>query len=196
MASYLTIAAPASAKFTEKMSRFIGFAYPAATVDEAKACMAQLQREYCDARHVCWAWSVGDAEAPETYSTDNGEPSGTAGRPILGQINSRGLHNVVVGVVRYFGGIKLGTPGLIAAYKLAAAMALDEAEIIERAETGLLACTFAYPDLNRAMQVAKTPGVEIVDKTFDNTCTLTLRAPLSDLPALRDRLASFATILP
>lgn len=192
MASYFTIAAPSTAKFTEKMSRFIGFAYPVASVDEAKACMAELQRKYCDARHVCWAWSVG-IDDPETYSTDNGEPSGTAGRPILGQINSRNLRNVVVGVVRYFGGIKLGTPGLIAAYKLAASMALDEAEIIERQEMGELTAIFAYPDLNRAMQVAKLPGVEIIDRKFDNTCSITLRAPLSELPNLRTRL-SFATV--
>lgn len=184
MASYKTIAAPASAKFTEKMSRFIGFAYPAGSVEEAKARMAELQREYCDARHVCWAWSIG-VDSPQTYSTDNGEPSGTAGRPILGQINSRGLSNVVVGVVRYFGGIKLGTPGLIAAYKLAASMALDEAQIVEREEMGELEVTFAYPEMNRVMQVIKTYGAEILSRDFDNTCRITLRAPLSILPELR-----------
>lgn len=195
MANYLTITGPAEAKFTEKMSRFLGFAYPADSVEEAKSLMADLQRRYCDARHVCWAWSIG-IENPETYSTDNGEPSGTAGRPILGQINSRGLSNVVVGVVRYFGGIKLGTPGLIAAYKLAASMALDEAQIIEKQELGSLTATFAYPDLNRAMQIAKQPEIEILERNFDNTCRLTLRAPLTLLPELRSRLEAFASILP
>lgn len=96
MAKYLTIEAPSQAKFTEKMSRFLGFAYPAASVDEAKELMEGLKRQYCDARHVCWAWVIGADDQPHIYSTDNGEPSGTAGRPILGQINSRGLSPIVV----------------------------------------------------------------------------------------------------
>ena len=183
MSAYLTIAEPAQAKFTEKMSRFLGFAYPADSVEEAKALMSDLQRQYCDARHVCWAWVIG-AQDPHVYSTDNGEPSGTAGRPILGQINSRGLCNVVVGVVRYFGGIKLGTPGLIAAYKLAAAMALDEARMIQAEEMTELTLSFPYADLNRIMQqIKQTPSATILSRNFDNTCTLRLRLPLSAAPA-------------
>ena len=193
MASYLTIKSPSTAKFTEKMSRFIGFAYPAQSVEEAKALMAGLQREYCDARHVCWAWVIG-VDAPLTYSTDNGEPSGTAGKPILGQINSRGLRNVVVGVVRYFGGIKLGTPGLIAAYKLAASMALDEAQIIERQEMTDVSLTFAYADMNAVMQLAKQPEVEIVAREFDNVCALTLRMPLTVAESLKPRLAAINSV--
>ncbi len=193
MASYLTIKSPSTAKFTEKMSRFIGFAYPAQSVEEAKALMAGLQREYCDARHVCWAWVIG-VDAPLTYSTDNGEPSGTAGKPILGQINSRGLRNVVVGVVRYFGGIKLGTPGLIAAYKLAASMALDEAQIIERQEMTDVSLTFAYADMNAVMQLAKQPEVEIVAREFDNVCALTLRMPLTVAEALKPRLDAISSV--
>ncbi|MCX4331572.1 MAG: IMPACT family protein [Muribaculaceae bacterium] len=193
MASYLTINSPSTAKFTEKMSRFIGFAYPAQSVEEAKALMSGLQREYCDARHVCWAWVIG-VDAPLTYSTDNGEPSGTAGKPILGQINSRGLRNVVVGVVRYFGGIKLGTPGLIAAYKLAASMALDEAQIIERQEMTDVSLTFAYADMNAVMQLAKQPEVEIVAREFDNVCALTLRMPLTVAEALKPRLAAINSV--
>ncbi|MDE6165758.1 MAG: YigZ family protein [Muribaculaceae bacterium] len=175
------------------MSRFIGFAYPAQSVEEAKALMAGLQREYCDARHVCWAWVIG-VDAPLTYSTDNGEPSGTAGKPILGQINSRGLRNVVVGVVRYFGGIKLGTPGLIAAYKLAASMALDEAQIIERQEMTDVSLTFAYADMNAVMQLAKQPEVEIVAREFDNVCALTLRMPLTVAESLKPRLAAINSV--
>ena len=193
MAEYLTIASPASAKFTEKMSRFLGFAYPADTVEGAKALMAELQREYCDARHVCWAWVIG-VDNPETYSTDNGEPSGTAGRPILGQINSRGLRNVVVGVVRYFGGIKLGTPGLIAAYKLAAAMALDEAQIIERKEMTELEVVFTYVNMNHVMQIVKQSAAEIKEREFDNTCRLRLLLPLSDVTELQTRLTPYATV--
>lgn len=175
------------------MSRFLGFAYPAESVDEAKALMAELQRQYCDARHVCWAWVIG-VDSPQTYCTDNGEPSGTAGRPILGQINSRGLRNVVIGVVRYFGGIKLGTPGLIAAYKLAASMALDEAEIIERQEMCAIELTFAYADMNAVMQLAKLPGVEIVEREFDNVCRLSLRTALDSAPALSGRLAAIPSV--
>lgn len=188
MASYKTINAPSSAKFTEKMSRFLSFAYPANSIDEAKALMAELQRQYCDARHVCWAWSIG-VDSPQTYATDNGEPSGTAGRPILGQINSRGLTNVVVGVVRYFGGIKLGTPGLIAAYRLAAAMALDEAQIVEKEEMGELSISFPFARLNAVMQVIKSSDAQIVARDFDNVCHITLRAPISLIPTLRQKLS-------
>lgn len=194
MSSYQTIAGASSAKFTEKMSRFLGFAYPVGSIDEAKARMAELQREYCDARHVCWAWVIGAGSEPQSYSTDGGEPSGTAGRPILGQINSRGLRNVVVGVVRYFGGIKLGTPGLIAAYKLAASMALDEAEIIERREMAEITLTFAYGDMNAVMQLAKLPGVETLEREFDNVCRLVLRAPCDFIPELTGRLQSVGSV--
>lgn len=191
---YLTVEKPGEASFTEKRSRFIGFAYPAATIAEAKERMAGLQREYCDARHVCWAWVIGP-ETPESYSTDNGEPSGTAGKPILGQINSRGLCNVVVGVVRYFGGIKLGTPGLIAAYRLAASMALDEAGTIEREEMTELAFTFSYGDMNAVMQLVKSPGVEVLDRSFDNTCSLRLSLPKTQAATLRLRLEALGVKL-
>lgn len=193
MSTFLTIAAPASAKFTEKMSRFIGFAFPASTVDEARGRVAELQREYCDARHVCWAWVIG-VDNPETFSTDNGEPSGTAGRPILGQINSRGLRNVVVGVVRYFGGIKLGTPGLIAAYKLAAALALDEAQTVECREMTEIALTFAYADLNAVMQLAKLPDVTILERSFDNVCALRVSLPLDLADSLCSRFAAIPSV--
>ncbi len=113
---YLTIQGPAEGKITEKMSRFLAFAWPVADAAEAREVAARYQKEYHDARHVCWAYVTG-ADRAEQYSNDNGEPSGTAGKPILGQINSLNLTNVVVVVVRYFGGIKLGTPGLIAAYR-------------------------------------------------------------------------------
>lgn len=194
MACYLTLSGPSSARHNEKMSRFIAFAYPAETIDEAKARVASLQREYCDARHVCWAWVIGAGDAPHIYVNDNGEPSGTAGKPILGQINSRNLRNVVVAVVRYFGGIKLGTPGLIAAYRLAASMALDEAEIIERHEMALISFTFDYEDMNGVMQIAKQPGVETVSRSFDNTCAMTLRTTLDSAPALRGRLEAIDSV--
>lgn len=188
MASYLSIAASSQGKHTEKMSRFLAFAYPVSDIEQAKALIGELQREYCDARHVCWAWVIGTGSSPHIYSNDNGEPSGTAGKPILGQINSRGLRNVMVAVVRYFGGIKLGTPGLIAAYKLAAQLALDNAEIIEREEMTQLSFKFSYAGMNPVMTLAKQPGVEIVAREFDNECVMTLRVALSSAEELKGKL--------
>lgn len=190
---YLSVGGVGEANFTEKRSRFIGFAYPVASIEDAKARMAELQREYCDARHICWAWVIG-VDSPESYSTDNGEPSGTAGKPILGQINSRGLRNVVVGVVRYFGGIKLGTPGLIAAYRQAAAMALDDAGTVEREEMTELSFTFAYADMNAVMQLVKTDGIQILDRTFDNVCSMRISLSKTEAEALRPRLSAINTV--
>lgn len=190
---YLSVGGVGEANFTEKRSRFIGFAYPVASIEDAKARMAELQREYCDARHICWAWVIG-VDSPESYSTDNGEPSGTAGKPILGQINSRGLRNVVVGVVRYFGGIKLGTPGLIAAYRQAAAMALDDAGTVEREEMTELSFTFAYADMNAVMQLVKTDGIQILNRTFDNVCSMRISLSKTEAEALRPRLSAINTV--
>lgn len=191
--SYRTIAAPARAKLTEKMSRFLAFASPVETVEEAKVFVAALQKEYYDARHVCWAWVIG-TEDPHVYSNDNGEPSGTAGKPILGQINSKELKNVVIAVVRYFGGIKLGTPGLIAAYRESARLCLEEAQIIELHRQETLTLTFAYPSMNAVMQLVKHPDVTILSRDFDNTCRLTLRAPADLIATLRPRLEEFASV--
>lgn len=191
--SYRTIAAPAQSKFTEKMSRFLAFASPAESIEEAKAFVASLQKEYYDARHVCWAWVIG-TEDPHVYSNDNGEPSGTAGKPILGQINSRELKNVVVAVVRYFGGIKLGTPGLIAAYKESASLCLDEAQIIERHRQEQLTLTFAYQAMNDVMKIVKHPEVIILDRQFDNTCRLTIQTRADLIPDLSARLSKVASL--
>lgn len=188
MASYLTINSPSTAKFTEKMSRFIGFAYPAQSVEEAKALMSGLQREYCDARHVCWAWVIG-VDAPLTYSTDNGEPSGTAGKPILGQINSFGLTDIVIVVVRYFGGIKLGTSGLIVAYREAAREALAAADIIECHDMERIEFTFPYLAMNDVMRLTKSSSVEIIGQVFDNSCSMVLSIRADEADMLRSRLA-------
>ena len=122
---FVTIAHEGKSIVREKMSRFLAFALPASSAEEAKSIIADFTNRYHDARHVCWAYMTG-ADRAEYQSSDNGEPSGTAGKPILGQINSLGLTNVVVIVVRYFGGIKLGTSGLIAAYRQAAREALED----------------------------------------------------------------------
>ncbi|MCM1521142.1 MAG: YigZ family protein [Muribaculaceae bacterium] len=171
------------------MSRFLSFALHVTTVDEARETIALYTNEYHDARHVCWAYMIG-ADRLTYLSSDNGEPSGTAGKPILGQINSMGLTDVVVIVVRYFGGIKLGTSGLIAAYREAARMALEDAGTQEGREMTTLSLIFPYLAMNPVMTLLKGYGskepVHITNQSFDNTCSLTLSLPLD----LRDELSS------
>ncbi|MDE5726174.1 MAG: YigZ family protein, partial [Duncaniella sp.] len=180
MARFLTIPKTGEAVYREKMSRFLSFALPVASVDDAKETIALYANEYHDARHVCWAYMVG-ADRLTYLSSDNGEPSGTAGKPILGQINSMGLTDVVVIVVRYFGGIKLGTSGLITAYREAARMALEEAGIVEGREMSVLTFTFPYLSMNEVMKLVKayavSEPVSIASQEFDNTCSITLSLP-------------------
>lgn len=186
--AYVTIAAPSRGRLTVKMSRFLAFAFPVMTAAEARDCISRVADEYHDARHCCWAYVLG-ADSSETASSDNGEPSGTAGRPILGQIRSAGLTNVAVAVVRYFGGIKLGVPGLISAYKEATTLALEEAERVERCEETIVALTFPYVAMNDVMRIVKaTPEASVAGQDFDNTCTLRLRIRADHAPALADRL--------
>lgn len=186
--SFLTIAAPSEGIYKEKMSKFLAFAFPVGSASEAKTYIADFQKRYYDARHVCWAYMIG-AGRSEFMSNDNGEPSGTAGKPILGQINSFGLTNVVVIVVRYFGGIKLGTSGLIVAYREAAREALTAAEIIECHETDDVRFTFPYLSMNDVMKLCKGGEVEIISQIFDNSCEMTLRVRRDLSPRLRAQLA-------
>lgn len=172
------------------MSRFLAFAFPVENAAEAKERIGAVASEYHDARHCCWAYLLG-ADGSESASSDNGEPSGTAGRPILGQIRSAGLTNVAVAVVRYFGGIKLGTPGLIAAYREATALALAEAERIDRCEETEVGLTFPYMALNDVMRVVKsTPEATVVKQEFDNTCTMVMRIRADRAEALAARLGA------
>lgn len=187
--NYLTIAAPSEGIYKEKMSKFLAFAYPVATAAEAKTRIAELSKRYFDARHVCWAYMIGSART-EFLSSDNGEPSGTAGKPILGQINSFGLTNVVVIVVRYFGGIKLGTSGLIVAYREAAREAIAAATIIECHDMISLSFTFPYMAMNDVMKLAKGDEVKIVDQQFDNTCSMTLTTRVDNKGWLESKLTS------
>lgn len=186
--TFFTIAAPAEGLYKEKMSKFISFAIPVTSAAEVKSYVSEYQKKYYDARHVCWAYMLG-ADRKEFYSNDNGEPSGTAGKPILGQINSAGLTNVLVIVVRYFGGIKLGTSGLIAAYKEAAREALEAAGSIECHETDDICFTFPYLSMNDVMRLSKGSDVEIVSQIFDNSCEMTLRTRRDNAAGLRERLA-------
>lgn len=185
---YHTIEREGTGKFTEKKSRFLSFAFHVASAEEAKSRLKALQNEFHDARHVCWAYVIGP-ERSEWQANDNGEPSGTAGKPILGQINSLGLTDVAVGVVRYFGGIKLGTPGLIAAYKEAASLALDASGIKECVRQASYSFTFPYIAMNDVMKVVKASGAEIVNQVFDNSCSMTVAIRMDDAPGLRGRLS-------
>ena len=175
------------------MSRFLAFAHPVKSAAEAKAIVKDYTNKYCDARHVCWAYMIGAART-EYMSNDNGEPSGTAGKPILGQINSFGLTDIVIVVVRYFGGIKLGTSGLIVAYREAAREALSAADIIECHDMASVTFTFPYLSMNEVMRLAKAPGISILSQQFDNTCTITLNVRADEAPTLTSRLASIAGV--
>ena len=149
---FKTITGPSEAKYTEKMSKFLVFAFPVKSAAEARERIAAVANKYHDARHVCWAYMIGP-DRTESLSTDNGEPSGTAGKPILGQINSFGVTDIVIAVVRYFGGIKLGTSGLIAAYREAAREALEAAEIVECHVPESISFTFPYMSMNDVMKL-------------------------------------------
>ncbi len=186
--TYRTIASPSEAIFKEKMSKFLAFAHPVTNAAEAKSVVASYQKKYFDARHVCWAYMLGAART-EFQSNDNGEPSGTAGKPILGQINSFELTDVVIVVVRYFGGIKLGTSGLIAAYREAARLALGDATIEERHVMSEIKFTFPYLAMNDVMKLTKIPGIKIVGQEFDNTCTMTVAIRLDDAATLKEKLS-------
>lgn len=175
---YYTIKGPGSSQYKEKMSRFLSFAVPVKNAEEAKAEIKRFQNEYHDSRHVCWAYMIGPARL-EWQLNDNGEPSGTAGKPILGQINSANVTDVLVVVVRYFGGIKLGTSGLIAAYREAARLALEEAGIKEMRKKTRLAVDFPYVSQEGVMRVAKGEEVEILSREFDNLCHVVIEFPES-----------------
>lgn len=185
--TFYTLDAPSQGLYKEKMSKFIAFAVPVTTAAEAKEVVARCQKEYFDARHVCWAYMIGTARN-EFLSNDNGEPSGTAGKPILGQINSFNLTNIVIIVVRYFGGIKLGTSGLIVAYREAAREAITAGNIIECHEMSTISFTFPYLAMNDVMRVVKDPGVKIVSQVFDNACEMTVSTRLDNRELLANRL--------
>lgn len=184
---FYTIEREGTGKFTERKSRFLSFAYHVTSADDAKARLKALQNEYHDARHVCWAYVIGP-ERKEWQANDNGEPSGTAGKPILNQINSLELTDVAVGVVRYFGGIKLGTPGLIAAYKEAASLALEASGVRECVRQQQYSFTFPYIAMNDVMKVVKSTGAEVVSQQFDNSCSMTLWIRMDDAENLYGRL--------
>lgn len=192
--SYKTIKALSEGYYTEKRSRFIACAIPVSTTDEVKAWIDKLRKQYYDARHVCWAYMLGHKR--DTFrANDDGEPSSTAGKPILGQINANALTNILVVVVRYFGGVELGTGGLIAAYRTAAANAIAAAQTEDRTVDEHLSFRFEYPYLNAVMQIVKDMQPAILSQTLDLHCIMTLRIRNSQAGLLRKRLSGVDTVV-
>ena len=190
---YRTVNAIAEGLYKEKGSRFISFIYPVKSEEEIKDIVTGLKTKYYDARHICWAYMLGHQRV-DFRSNDNGEPSGTAGKPILGQINSFGLTNILIVVIRYFGGIKLGTSGLIVAYREAAVEAIRANEIIECLVEDDIRVAFEYPFLNDVMRIVKEDNVTIISQYFNLDCDMTLRVRRSAVDYLRSRLAKVESL--
>ena len=186
---YKTIASTSEGYYTEKRSKFLAFAHHVQTVDEVKDIIAQYRKKYYDARHVCYAYMLG-AERLEFRANDDGEPSSTAGKPILGQINSNELTDILIVVVRYYGGVNLGTSGLIVAYREAAADAISHATIETRQVEEIVKYSFAYPQMNDVMRIVKDMNPRIISQTYDNTCEIVLSIRKSEAEQLCNRLKS------
>lgn len=185
--TYLTISDTSEGYYTEKRSKFYAFAHHVETVDEVKEIVSMYRKKYYDARHVCWAYMLGH-ERIEFRANDDGEPSSTAGKPILGQINSAELTNILVVVIRYYGGVNLGTGGLIVAYRTAAADAIANANIEERLIEEEIVYNYPYVMMNDVMRIVKDLQPRIVSQTFDNTCEIKLSIRKSEAPRLRSML--------
>ena len=185
--TYRTIRDLSEGYYTEKRSRFLSFALPVRTPDEVKTQVDAYRKKYYDARHVCWAYMLGP-DRITFRANDDGEPSSTAGKPILGQINSNNLTDILIIVVRYFGGIELGTSGLIVAYRTAAAEAIAAARIEERTVDETITITFEYPHLNSVMRIVKEDKPDVLAQSFELTCEMTLRIRQSRMDTLKSRL--------
>ena len=177
--------------YSEKRSKFLAFAHHVETTDEIKELLAQYRKKYYDARHVCYAYMLGAARE-EFRANDDGEPSSTAGKPILGQINSNELTDILIIVVRYYGGVNLGTSGLIVAYREAAADAIAHAMVELRQVEEIVTYDFPYVMMNDVMRIVKDLQPRIVSQSFDNTCQIQLAIRRSDAPRLRERLTKLA----
>lgn len=173
--------------YSEKRSKFLAFAHHVETLEEIKDIIQEYRKKYYDARHVCYAYMLG-AKREDFRANDDGEPSSTAGKPILGQINSRELTDVLVIVVRYYGGVNLGTGGLIVAYKTAAAAALDASEIVIRQVESVITYDFPYVMMNAVMKVVKDMKPRIISQTYNGTCEVKLGIRQSEAEQLKERL--------
>ena len=188
---YKTLKTEGEGYYTEKRSKFLAFAHHVETLDDIKDLIAGYRKKYYDARHVCYAYMLG-AERLEFRANDDGEPSSTAGKPILGQINSNELTDILIVVVRYYGGVNLGTSGLIVAYREAAADAIAHSEIETRQVEEIVTYSFAYPMMNDVMRIVKEMQPRIVSQTYDNTCEIKLSIRKSEVEQLRNRLSKLS----
>lgn len=185
--TYKTISGIAEGVFTEQRSKFLAYAVPVSTPEQVKEVVDGYRKQYYDARHVCWAYVLG-ADRQTFRANDDGEPSSTAGKPILGVINSNELTDILIVVIRYFGGVKLGTGGLIVAYRAAAAEAVAAAEIIAKTVDEEFEIAFEYPFLNGVMRIVKEENPIVLSQEFEMTCKMHLRIRKGDAERLRNRL--------
>ena len=188
---YRTLKTEGEGYYTDKRSKFLAFAHHVSTVEEIKEILARYRKKYFDARHVCYAYMLGP-ERTDFRANDDGEPSSTAGKPILGQINSNELTDILIVVVRYYGGVNLGTSGLIVAYREAAADAIAHSEIETRQVEEIITYNFPYPMMNDVMRIVKDMQPRIVSQTYDNTCEIRLSIRKSEADQLRNRLQKLA----
>jgi uncharacterized YigZ family protein len=184
---YKTLKTEGEGYYTEKRSKFLAFAHHVETLDDIKDLIAGYRKKYYDARHVCYAYMLG-SERAEFRANDDGEPSSTAGKPILGQINANTLTNILVIVVRYYGGVNLGTGGLIVAYREAAADAIAHSETVVRQVEEVVSYSFSYPMMNDVMRIVKDMSPRILSQTYGNTCEIRLAIRQSEAEQLRNRL--------
>lgn len=191
--SYRTITDVSEGYITEQRSKFISFAVPVATPEKVKEFVDIYRRKYYDARHVCWAYMLG-ADKTQYRANDDGEPSSTAGKPILGVINSNELTDILIVVIRYFGGVKLGTSGLIVAYRAAAQAALKNAKIIEKTVDEDIHILFEYPFLNDVMRIVKEENPFIVSQKFEMDCEMNLRIRKGEATKLKIRLSKVESL--
>ena len=188
---FKTIKTTGEGFYSEKRSKFLAFAHHVETIDEVKELLDTYRKKYYDARHVCYAYMLG-AERTEFRANDDGEPSSTAGKPILGQINSNELTDILIVVVRSYGGVNLGTSGLIVAYREAAADAISHCTVETRQVEEVVSYSFAYPMMNDVMRIVKDMAPRIVSQTYDNTCEIRLAIRKSEAEQLRQRLAKLS----
>lgn len=188
---YKTIEKEGEGTYSEKRSKFFAFTHHVETEDDVKRIVAGYRKRYYDARHVCYAYTLGPDRAV-FRANDDGEPSNTAGKPILGQINSNALTNILIVVVRYYGGVNLGTGGLITAYKAAAAEAITNSEVITRQVEETVTYSFPYVMMNDVMRIVKEMQPKIMSQSYDNTCEIKLSIRKSEAERLRSRLAKLS----
>ena len=189
---FLTITdTPAEGFYSEKRSKFLAFAFHVTSEEEVKQYVAEFRKKYYDARHVCWAYMLG-ADRTDFRANDDGEPSSTAGKPILGQINKNELPDILIIVVRYYGGVNLGTSGLIVAYRTAAAEAIANAEIVSQFVEEEVVFDFPYIMMNDVMKIIKDMSPRIISQTYDNTCEMKLSIRKSEAPMLKAKFDKLA----